>query len=123
MGGWDYSPLDWNCQDLAIRLAFLTFNPSDTVTVVLKNLMNKLFRDYEKESEGNGGWGDFARGVTLAGVLVAAEAMGLWKDHDDWRRLVASVRVVEQRFPQLRTLHRGFPWSENNQRPYTYDQI
>ncbi|ORY06248.1 hypothetical protein BCR34DRAFT_35871 [Clohesyomyces aquaticus] len=123
---WTYMPVFWNCHDLAIRLAHIILPPSMGVIRVLKSLMHSLRQAYHKEIDWSktagktcmGGWGAAAvGGVTAVPPLLAAGVcvfvagwsvgfFGGFVHNSKLRTRYAFMIKLEERFPQLKSLHR-----------------
>jgi hypothetical protein len=123
---WTYMPIFWNCHDLAIRLAHIIVQPSTRVIRGLKDLMLSLQQAYHteinwSEKAGNacvGGWGAaFVGGVAAVPPLIVAGAcvfmagwsvvfFGSFVHTSKLRTRYKFMIKLEERFPQLRSLHR-----------------
>lgn len=123
---WTYMPVFWNCHDLAIRLAHIIVQPSMSVIRNLKSLMLSLQQAYREEIDWHGtadkaclgGWGAAAVGgaaavppLAFVGCCIFVAGWSIyffgpsvhgWKS----RKRYAFMIKLEERFPQLRSLHR-----------------
>jgi hypothetical protein len=118
-------PVFWNCHDLAIRLAHIIVEPSMEVINSLKRLMILLRRACNKEVNWHsaagklcvGGWGALALGGLASIPPLAAVGTGVFmigwstgffggfvSDSKEKARYQFMLKL-EERFPQLRSLH------------------